>query len=174
MKMRTARRMLGFTLMFVVFAAASVSAQDVKSLAGKWVGIASPTSGSNVPLEVEVKPDGSYTSKWGSTMGKGVIKKDGDKLTAEGNLITGTGTAAAGTGKSDSLTVTSKDGKPERISGTGTRLSRPCQFPTDEAVIASADAMRAAGGLRRPPCWRFLARREPSHSRSRAASRTRP
>ena len=126
MKMRIARTILGFTLMFVVFAAASVSAQDVKSLAGKWVGMASPTSGSNVPLEVEVKPDGSYTSKWGSTMGKGVIKMDGGKLTAEGNLISGTGTAAAGAGKSE-LTVTSKDGK-QVISGAGRDSGGPCNF----------------------------------------------
>ena len=126
MKMRTARTMLGFALMFVVFAAASVSAQDVKSLAGKWVGMASPTSGSNVPLEVEVKPDGTYTSKWGSTMGKGVIKKDGSKLMAEGNLISGTGTAAAGTGKSE-LTLTSKDGK-QVISGTGRDSGGPYNF----------------------------------------------
>jgi hypothetical protein len=126
MKMRTARTILGFTLMFVVFAAASVAAQDVKSLAGKWVGMASPTSGSNVPLEVEVKPDGSYTSKWGSTMGKGAIKMDGGKLTAEGNLISGTGTAAAGTGKSE-LTLTSKDGK-QVISGTGRDSGGPYNF----------------------------------------------
>ena len=79
--------------------------------------MASPTSGSNVPLQVEVKPDGSYTSMWGTTMGKGVIKMDGGKLTAEGNLISGTGTAAAGAGKSE-LTLTSKDGK-QIISGTG-------------------------------------------------------
>jgi len=129
MTMRTARRTLGFTvtLMFVVFAAAYVSAQqDVKSLAGKWVGIASPTSGSNIPLEVEVKPDGSYMSKWGTTMGKGVIKMDGGKFTAEGNLISGTGTAAAGTGKSE-LTVTSKDGK-QIISGTGRDSGGPYNF----------------------------------------------
>ena len=126
MKMRIARTILGFTLMFVVFAAASVSAQDVKSLAGKWVGMASPTSGSNVPLQVEVKPDGSYTSMWGNTMGKGVLKMDGGKLTAEGNLISGTGTAAAGTGKSE-LTLTSKDGK-QVISGAGRDSGGPYNF----------------------------------------------
>jgi hypothetical protein len=127
MKMRTARTMLGLALlMSVVFAAASVSAQDVKSLAGKWVGMASPTSGSNVPLEVEVKPDGSYTSKWGSTMGKGVIKRDGGKLTAEGNLISGTGTAAAGTGKSE-LVLTTQDGK-QVITGTGRDSGGPYNF----------------------------------------------
>ena len=69
--MKIARRILGSTLMFVVFAVAYASAQqatvDVKSLAGKWAGFASPTRGSNVPLQVEVKPDGSYTSKWGSS-----------------------------------------------------------------------------------------------------------
>ena len=126
MGMRTARRILGFTLTVVVFAAAYVSAQDVKSLAGKWVGVASPTSGSNVPLQVEVKPDGSYTSMWGTTMGKGVIKMDGGKLTAEGNLISGTGTAAAGAGKSE-LTHTSKDGK-QVISGTGRDSGGPYNF----------------------------------------------
>ena len=132
MEMRTARTFLGFMLLFVVFAASYVSAQqtkapDVKSLAGKWTGYASPTSGSNVPLEVDVKADGSYTTKWGSTMGKGVIRKDGDKLTAEGDLITGTGTAAAGVGKSE-LTVTSKDGKPRKISGTGRDQNGPYNF----------------------------------------------
>ena len=129
MEMRAARTILGFTLMFVVFAAAYVSAQqavDVKSLAGNWIGFASPTSGSNVPLQVEVKPDGSYTSKWGSTMGKGVIKMDGGKLIAEGNLITGTSTAAAGVGKSE-LTVTSKDGK-QVVSGTGRDQQGPYNF----------------------------------------------
>jgi hypothetical protein len=130
MEMRTARTILGFTLMFVVFAAAYVSAQqatvEVKSLAGKWIGFASPTRGSNVPLQVEVKSDGSYTSQWGSTMGKGVIKMEGGKLVAEGNLITGTGTAAAGAGKSE-LTVTSKDGK-QLVSGTGRDQEGPYNF----------------------------------------------
>ena len=72
MEMRTARTILGFTLMFVVFAAAYVSAQDdVKSLAGKWLGFAAPTSGSQVTLQVEVKPDGSYTSRWRQHLGEG-------------------------------------------------------------------------------------------------------
>ena len=128
--MKIARRILGSTLMFVVFAVAYASAQqatvDVKSLAGKWAGFASPTRGSNVPLQVEVKPDGSYTSKWGSSAGKGIIKMDGGKLVAEGNLISGTGTAAAGVGKSE-LTVTSKDGK-QLISGTGRDKDGPYNF----------------------------------------------
>ena len=59
-------------------------------------------------------------------MGKGAIKMDGGKLTAEGNLITGTGTAAAGTGKSE-LTLTGKDGK-QVISGTGRDSSGPYNF----------------------------------------------
>ena len=130
MKMRTARTILGFTFMVVALSAAYVSAQqatvDVKSLAGKWIGIASPTRGSNVPLQVEVKPDGSYTSQWGGTMGKGVIKMEGGKLVAEGNLITGTSTAAAGVGKSE-LTVTRKDGK-QVVSGTGRDQDGPYNF----------------------------------------------
>ena len=125
--MRTARRILGFTLMFVLFAAAFVSAQDVKSLAGKWVGMASPTSGSNVPLEVEVKPDGTYTTRWKDTSGKGVIKKEGDKLIAEGSLVSGGSTAIAGVGRAE-LTVTEKDGKPQKISGIGRDQQGPYNF----------------------------------------------
>src|SRR3954453_5898971 len=96
MDMRTARTMLGFSLMFVALVAGSVSAQqamvgqDVKSLAGKWIGWATPTSGSAFPIEVEVQPDGSYTSQMRSTLGNGVIKQDGSKLVAEGH-ITGSG-----------------------------------------------------------------------------------
>ena len=122
MEMRTARRILVLTLMFVVFAAAYVAAQqaapgqDVKSLAGKWVGWGTPTSGSNFPVEVDVQPDGSYTSMMGSTMGKGTIKMEGGKLMAEGH-ITGSGSPAAGVGRSQ-LTLTSKEGK-QKISGAG-------------------------------------------------------
>jgi hypothetical protein len=129
MEMRTARAILGFTLMFVVLAAAYVSAQevDVKSLAGKWLGYAKLTSGNQVTLQVEVKPDGSYTSQWGSTTGKGVIKKAGDKLTAEGHLVSGGSPAVAGVGKSE-LTVTTKDGKPQKISGSGRDQQGPYNF----------------------------------------------
>ena len=132
METRTARTILLLTLMFVVFAAAYVSAQqalpgqDVKSLAGKWVGWGTPTSGSTFPLEVQVEPDGSYTSTMGATIGKGTIKMDGGKLMAEGQLVTGTGTAAAGVGKSQ-LTVTSKDGK-QMISGAGRDERGPYNF----------------------------------------------
>ena len=98
MGMRTARTVLGFTLMFVVFAAAYVSAQqaapaDIKSLAGKWSGYASPTRGSNVPLEVTVKPDGTYASKWGGQNGTGTIKMEGGKATATSGM-TGATTAS--------------------------------------------------------------------------------
>ena len=127
MGMRAARTILGFTLMFVVFAAAYASAQDVKSLAGKWLGYGVLTSGSQVTLQVEVMPDGSYTSLWGTTMGKGVIKKDGDKFLAEGALVTGASTAIAGVGKSQ-LTVTTKDGKPQKISGEGRDQQGPYSF----------------------------------------------
>ena len=131
MEMRTARAILGFTLMFVVFAAAYVSAQqatvDVKSLAGKWRGFAILTSGNQATLQVDVMPDGSYTSQWGSSMGKGVIKKAGDKFLTEGALVSGASTAIAGVGKSQ-LTVTTKDGKPQKISGSGRDQQGPYNF----------------------------------------------
>ena len=131
MEMRTARTILGFTLMFVVFAAAYVSAQqatpaDIKSLAGKWAGIASPTRGSNVPLEVDVKPDGTYASKWGGKDGTGTIRMEGGKLMADGHLLYGTGATTAGTGRAE-LTLTTKDGK-QMMSGTGRDNDGPYNF----------------------------------------------
>ena len=129
--MRTARTMLGFTLMFVALVAGSVSAQqamvgqDVKSLAGKWIGGGTPTSGTAFPVEIEVQPDGSYTSQMRSTIGNGVIKQDGGKLVAEGH-ITGSGAPAAGAGKAE-LTVSSKDGK-QMISGEGRDQDGPYNF----------------------------------------------
>jgi hypothetical protein len=131
MEMRTARTILGFTLMFVVFAAAYVSAQqaapaDIKSLAGKWVGFASPTRGSNVALEVNVKPDGTYASKWGGKDGTGTIRMEGGKLMADGHLLYGTGTTTAGTGRAE-LTLTTKDGK-QMMSGAGRDNDGPYNF----------------------------------------------
>jgi len=129
MEMRTARPILVLTLMFVVFAAAYVSAQqapDVKSLAGKWIGFASPTRGSNVPLEIIVKPDGTYTSKWGGKDGVGSIKMEGGKLMADGHLLYGTQTTQAGEGKAE-LTFTNKGGK-QVMSGTGRDNDGPYNF----------------------------------------------
>ena len=126
--MRT-RTMVALTaVMFVVFAAAYVSAQqpDVKSLAGKWRGYASPTRGSNVSLEVDVQPDGSYTTLWGGKPGKGRIAMEGGKLMADGHLLYGTGTTTAGEGKAE-LTLTTKDGK-QVMSGTGRDNDGPYNF----------------------------------------------
>ena len=72
-------------------------------------------------------PDGTYTSRWGNTSGKGVIKKEGGKLMAEGMLVSGASTAIAGVGKAE-LTVTTKDGKPQKISGSGRDQQGPYNF----------------------------------------------
>src|SRR5262245_19596239 len=126
MRARTIVVLVVTAVMLGVFAAAYVSAQEIASLAGKWRGFASPTRGSNVPLEVEFKPDGSYMSKWGSTMGKGMVKKEGGKLIAEGQIVMGSAAVAAGTGKSE-LTLTTKDGK-QVMSGTGRDQDGPYNF----------------------------------------------
>ena len=132
MKIRTAGPVCLLTVMLVMFAAMHASAQqaapaDIKSLAGKWVGFASPTRGSNVALEVDVKPDGTYTSKWGGKDGTGVIVMEGGKLMADGQLLYGTGTTTAGMGRAE-LTVTQKDGKPQKISGKGRDNDGPYNF----------------------------------------------
>ena len=127
---RRARRIPVLVLMLAALTATYVSAQgtppDIKSLAGTWTGYASPTRGSNVQLQIVLKPDGSYTSQWGSTMGKGMVKTEGGKLVAEGNLISGTRTVEAGTGKSE-LAVTSQ-GETQIITGVGRDDDGPFNF----------------------------------------------
>jgi hypothetical protein len=116
-------------LMVVASAAAGVWAQqampsqDVKSLAGKWVGRITP---SNEVLQVQIQPDGSYTSVRGTTTGEGTIKMDGGKLMADGHLVTGPNVAVAGPEKAQ-LTLSNKAGK-QMISGTGRDSEGPYSF----------------------------------------------
>jgi hypothetical protein len=97
--------------------------QDVKSLAGKWVGRITP---SNEILQVQIQPDGSYTSERGTTTGEGTIKMDGSRLMADGHLVTGPNAAVAGAEKAE-LTLSSKAGK-QVISGTGRDNEGPYSF----------------------------------------------
>jgi hypothetical protein len=116
-------------LMVVACAAAGVWAQqalpsqDVKSLAGKWVGRMTP---SNQVMEVQIQPDGSYTSIRGTTTGQGTIKMVGGRLMADGNLITGPNVTTAGPEKAE-LTLSSKAGK-QMLSGTGRDNEGPYAF----------------------------------------------
>ena len=130
--METAKRILALTLMFVVVGAAYASAQqaapaakDVKSLAGKWKGWGTPPSGSPFPVEVTIRPDGSYVSLMGASSGTGTIKMEGGKFMTEGHL-SGPAGVAAGTGKSQ-LTVASKGGK-QVISGAGRNDAGPFNY----------------------------------------------
>jgi hypothetical protein len=106
-----------------VWAQQALPSQDVGSLAGKWVGWISP---SNEVLQVQIQPDGSYTSVRGTTTGQGTIKMDGGRLMADGHLITGPNVAVAGEQKSE-LTLSSKAGK-QVISGTGRDNEGPYSF----------------------------------------------
>lgn len=104
---------------------APAAPKDVKSLAGKWKGWATPASGSGFPVEVQIQPDGSYTAMMGATSGRGTIKMDGGKFTAEGAL-SGPAGVAAGAGKSQ-LSVGTKGGK-QVISGAGRNDAGPFNY----------------------------------------------
>ena len=116
-------------LMVVAWAAAGVWAQqalpsqDVRGLAGKWVGRMTP---SNQVLEIQIQPDGSYTSLRGTTTGQGTIKMEGGRLMADGHLVTGPNVTTAGPERSE-LTLSSKAGK-QVISGTGRDNEGPYSF----------------------------------------------
>ena len=114
--------------MVVVGAAAGVWAQqalpaDVSGLAGKWVGRMTP---SNQVLEIQVQPDGSYTSIRGTTTGQGTITMAGGKLMADGHLVTGPNVTTAGDEKAQ-LTLSNKGGK-QVLSGTGRDNDGPYAF----------------------------------------------
>jgi hypothetical protein len=133
MDRRTRRISLLVALIFVAVGTTFVSAQqasvaqpEVKSLAGKWVGWGTPPSGgNNIPMQVEIRPDGTYTSTIEARIGTGTIKSEGGKLLAEGHL-SGGGSASAGTGKSE-LSVISKDGK-QMIEGAGRNDRGPFNY----------------------------------------------
>jgi hypothetical protein len=127
--MDRAKKLLALTLMVLVatavYALAHPAVKDAKSLAGKWTGTARPPSGKAFPVEVQIQPDGSYTSMIGATTGKGSIKIEGGKIMAEGHL-SGPAGVAAGVSKSQ-LTVTSKGGK-QVISGAGRNEAGPFDY----------------------------------------------
>jgi hypothetical protein len=99
--------------------------QDIKSLAGKWTGWATPPSGSAFPIEVQINPDGTYTSLMGATRGTGKITMAGGKFTTEGHL-SGPSGVAAGAGKSE-LTVDTK-GEKQKMSGRGRNNDGPYNY----------------------------------------------
>lgn len=130
---RTGRLIFIVALIFVSVGATLVSAQqasvaqpEVKDLAGKWVGWGTlPSGGTNLPIQVEVQPDGTYTSSIEARMGNGTIKNEGGKLYAEGHL-TGGGSATAGASKSE-ISVINKDGK-QIIEGAGRNDRGPFNY----------------------------------------------
>lgn len=66
---------------------AAVTPTDVSSLAGKWRGWYIGASGSSLPLEVNVSPDGTYRSRIGSQTGMGTFKVADGKIHASGQLL---------------------------------------------------------------------------------------
>jgi hypothetical protein len=77
-------------------------------------------------LEIQIQPDGSYTSVRGTTTGQGTITMVGGRLMADGHLVTGPNVAVAGAEKTQ-LTLSSKAGK-QVLSGTGRDNEGPYSF----------------------------------------------
>ena len=104
---------------------ASVAPVDVSALAGKWVGWGTLPGGATLPIQVDIRSDGTYTSTIEARNGNGTIKNQGGKLVAEGHL-TGAGAVTTGTGRSE-LTVRSKGGK-QTMEGAGRNDRGPFNF----------------------------------------------
>jgi hypothetical protein len=135
--MPTVKRILTVILMFVVLGAVYALAQqpapnpavkDIQNLAGKWSGWGTPASGSAFPIEVVIRPDGTYTSMMGATSGQGQLKAVECKITGittEGQL-SGPAGVAAGTSASQA-TVETKSGK-QVLSGAGRNDAGPFNY----------------------------------------------
>jgi hypothetical protein len=67
--------------------AAAVRATDVNALAGKWHGWYMGTSGGAQPLQVDVRPDGTYTSRIGTLTGTGTFQVSEGKILTSGELL---------------------------------------------------------------------------------------
>jgi hypothetical protein len=134
--MRTVERILTVTLLFVlgaVYASAQqpsalpTAVTDIQNLAGKWSGWGTAASGSSFPIEVVVKPDGTYTSMMGATSGQGRFKLVDCKITGittEGHL---SGPAGAGTPGVSEAAVGAKGGK-QVLSGAGRNDAGPFNY----------------------------------------------
>jgi hypothetical protein len=96
---------------------------DVKNLAGKWEGYARPTSGAAVPVEVDVKPDGTYVSRMGASSGTGVFRVVDGSLVTEGQL---SGTTFGAAGRS-TASVRQHDGRMV-LSGQGRNDAGPYSY----------------------------------------------
>ena len=131
--MQAAKKILTFTLMFVVCGAIYAWAQqaptqavkDIQSLAGKWTGWATPASGSAFPIEVHINPDGTYTSLMGAASGTGSFKVVDGKVMADGHL-SGPKGAAAGTGMSQATIATKGD--KQVLTGAGHNDAGPFNY----------------------------------------------
>jgi hypothetical protein len=83
------------------------TATSVASLAGVWRGWMEG-SGTTSPVTVTVKPDGTYTSEIGGTIGSGNFKVANGTITASGHLSGG----ALGADRASTAQLGTKDGKP--------------------------------------------------------------
>ncbi len=69
---------------------------DLASLAGTWQGLVSPVSGSNYPVTLMIKPDGTYTTQGGAFMSAGKIDIVDGYVHFVSTSATGTGAVASG------------------------------------------------------------------------------
>jgi hypothetical protein len=128
------KKVLALALVLVLVMAVSASAQqalpapaaqDLQKLAGKWSGWATGTSGSAVPVEVVIQPDGTYVSRIGTSSGQGVIKVDGGKFMTQGHL---SGPAGVAAGPSQSQLTVATKGQRQVMSGRGRTEAGPFDY----------------------------------------------
>jgi len=121
----SAKKLLALTLVLIVVAAVQASGQavtDVKALAGKWKGWGTGSSGSGFPIEVQINPDGSYTSQMETGRGSGTFKVADGKITTSGHLSGPNPTDTA-----SQVTLTTKAGK-QVLTGQGRSERGPYSF----------------------------------------------
>ena len=98
---------------------------DTASLAGTWQGYLSPMSGSNQPMTLMVKPDGTYTSSSGAFLSAGKL----EIVSGHVQFVStgGTGGLAAGQ-RSGSAVVMDRDRSWGLVGNGYAELSGPFNF----------------------------------------------
>lgn len=104
--------------------AASITPDQVNSLAGKWKGWWIGTSGSAAPLEVEVNPNGTYVSRIGDASGAGEFRIVDGKIVTSGHL---SGPSAPVSDRTSVVTLVDKGGRPT-LMGQGRTERGPYSF----------------------------------------------
>ena len=104
-------------------ASATTRTLDVGALAGNWDGYMKSASGISSPVQVVVKPDGTYSAMMGASSGTGTFEVADGKVLTTGHLSG----SAFGAGRKSTVTLGERGGRPVLV-GEGRSDAGPYSY----------------------------------------------